>query len=326
MVLPILFAGTPDVAVAPLHALAQDKEHFDVRAVLTRPDAPTGRGRKLVPSAVKKAAIELGIPVLEVNPSNEQECISALKATGARVAAVVAYGKILRQSVLDALDLGWYNLHFSILPQWRGAAPVQRAIWAGDDITGATVFKITRGMDEGPILAQMTTEIGERETAGDLLTRLSNDGANLLCSALIGMESGQIVPVEQDSTPCQIAQKITVEDAHIRFDIPAFAIDRQIRACTPNPGAWCNLHVDSGDLKTSSLHVLSCALAKDEDIELHSLNELKPGQILAKKHNVWVGCLSGAIELLEVKAQGKKAMKAADWARGAHLNSESYLN
>lgn len=326
MVLPILFAGTPDVAVAPLRALVEDKEHFDVRAVLTRPDAPTGRGRKLVPSAVKKAAIELGIPVLEVNPSNEQECVSALKATGARIAAVVAYGKILRQSVLDALPLGWYNLHFSLLPQWRGAAPVQRAIWAGDDITGATVFKITRGMDEGPILAQMTTKIGLHETAGDLLTRLSNDGANLLCSALVGLESGQIVPVEQDSTPCQIAQKITVEDAHIRFDIPSFAIDRQIRACTPNPGAWCNLHVDSSDLQTISLHVLACALAKDEDIELHSLNELKPGQILAKKHNVWVECASGAIELLEVKAQGKKAMNAADWARGAHLSSESYLD
>ena len=326
MVLPILFAGTPDVAVAPLRALVEDKEHFDVRAVLTRPDAPTGRGRKLVPSAVKKAAIELGIPVLEVNPSNEQECVSALKATGARIAAVVAYGKILKQSVLDALPLGWYNLHFSLLPQWRGAAPVQRAIWAGDDITGATVFKITRGMDEGPILAQMTTEIGAHETAGDLLTRLSNDGANLLCSALVGLESGQIVPVEQDSTPCQIAQKITVEDAHIRFDIPSFAIDRQIRACTPNPGAWCNLHVDSSDLQTITLHVLACALAKDEDIELHSLNELKPGQILAKKHNVWVGCASGAIELLEVKSQGKKAMNAADWARGAHLSSESYLS
>lgn len=326
MVLPILFAGTPEVSVAPLRALAQDKEHFDVRAVLTRPDAPTGRGRKIVPSAVKKAAIELGIPVLEVNPSDEEECIRALKATGAKLAAVVAYGKILRQSVLDALPLGWYNLHFSLLPQWRGAAPVQRAIWAGDDITGATVFKITRGMDEGPILAQMTTEIGAHETAGDLLMRLSNDGADLLCSALVGMESGQIIPVEQDPTPCQIAQKITVEDAHIRFDIPAFAIDRQIRACTPNPGAWCNLHDYCEDSQIISLHVLSCALAKDEDIPIHNLSELKPGQIFAGKRNVWVGSASGVLELLEVKAQGKKAMKAADWARGAHLSQESYLD
>lgn len=156
--LKVLFAGTPDVAVPSLKMLAEDTEHFEVVAVLTRPDAPTGRGRKLVPNPVKQAALELGLPVIESDPS-EETFISELSATGAQAAAVVAYGKILKQDVLDALPMGWYNLHFSLLPQWRGAAPVQRSIWAGEKVTGATVFRIVRAMDAGPILAQSTVEI-----------------------------------------------------------------------------------------------------------------------------------------------------------------------
>ena len=169
--LKILFAGTPDVAVPSLRALAADSEHFEVVAVLTRPDAPTGRGRKLTPSPVKTAALELGLPVLESDPA-EPTFLDELKVTGAQAAAVIAYGRILKQSVLDALPCGWYNLHFSLLPHWRGAAPVQRAIWSGDDMTGTSVFRITRAMDAGPLLVQSETPIGEHETAGDLLTRL----------------------------------------------------------------------------------------------------------------------------------------------------------
>ena len=165
--LKVLFAGTPDVAVPSLKLLAQDTEHFEVVAVLTRPDAPTGRGRKLVANPVKQAALELGLPVIESDPS-EETFVSELAATGAQAAAVVAYGKILKQDVLDALPMGWYNLHFSLLPQWRGAAPVQRSIWAGEKVTGATVFRIVRAMDAGPILAQSTVEIGAHETAGEL--------------------------------------------------------------------------------------------------------------------------------------------------------------
>ena len=325
MALPILFAGTPEVAVPSLRELAKDNEHFDVRAVLTRPDAPTGRGRKLVPSPVKQAALELGLPVLESDPKNEDVFLEQLAATGAKAAAVVAYGKILRQNVLDALPLGWYNLHFSILPQWRGAAPVQRAIWAGDDITGATVFRITRGMDCGPILAQFTTKIEPHENSGDLLARLANDGAPLLAASLRGMETGEIVPVEQDQTPQQVAQKITVEDAHIDFHTPAFAVDRQIRACTPNPGAWCELHADDEhNADPITLHVLRAVPANANDPHGEELMKLDPGKLLAGKKQVWVGTLSGALELLEVKAQGKKAMKAADWARGARLSATAY--
>lgn len=325
MALPILFAGTPEVAVPSLRELAKDSEHFDVRAVLTRPDAPTGRGRKLVPSPVKQAALELGLPVLESDPKDENVFLEQLAATGAKAAAVVAYGKILRQNVLDALPLGWYNLHFSLLPQWRGAAPVQRAIWAGDDITGATVFRITRGMDCGPILAQFTTKIELHENSGDLLARLANDGAPLLAASLRGMETGEIVPVDQDQTPQEVAQKITVEDAHIDFHAPDFAVDRQIRACTPNPGAWCELYADDEhNADPITLHVLRAVPADANDPHAQDFNQLDPGKLLAGKKQVWVGTLSGALELLEVKAQGKKAMKAADWARGARLSAAAY--
>ncbi|RIY27918.1 methionyl-tRNA formyltransferase [Bifidobacteriaceae bacterium WP022] len=325
MALPILFAGTPEVAVPSLRELAKDSEHFDVRAVLTRPDAPTGRGRKLVPSPVKQAALELGLPVLESDPKDENVFLEQLAATGAKAAAVVAYGKILRQNVLDALPLGWYNLHFSLLPQWRGAAPVQRAIWAGDDITGATVFRITRGMDCGPILAQFTTKIEPHENSGDLLARLANDGAPLLAASLRGVETGEIVPVDQDQTPQEVAQKITVEDAHIDFHAPDFAVDRQIRACTPNPGAWCELHADDeNNAEPITLHVLRAVPADANDPHAQDFNQLDPGKLLAGKKQVWVGTLSGALELLEVKAQGKKAMKAADWARGARLSAAAY--
>ena len=189
--LKVLFAGTPDVAVPSLKMLAEDTERFEVVAVLTRPDAPTGRGRKLVPNPVKQAALDLGLPVIESDPS-EETFISELAATGAQAAAVVAYGKILKQDVLDALPMGWYNLHFSLLPQWRGAAPVQRSIWAGEKVTGATVFRIVRAMDAGPILAQSTVEIGAHETAGELLNRLAEDGSRLLAASLQAMADDQI--------------------------------------------------------------------------------------------------------------------------------------
>lgn len=324
MVLPLLFAGTPEVAVPSLRLLAEDHEHFDVRAVLTRPDAPTGRGRKLVQSPVKQAALELGLPVWQSDPSEEESFIKQLKDSGIKAAAVVAYGKILREPVLNVLPLGWYNLHFSLLPQWRGAAPVQRSIWAGDDVTGATVFRITKGMDSGPILSQYTTEIGSHETSGDLLKRLSIDCAPLLCASLKGVESGTIIPVEQALGSYEVAQKITVEDAHIRFDIPAFALDRQIRACTPNPGAWCNLVDPTHNESELKLHIIKCALADNNDLQKKGVVNLLPGRLFIDKHHVWVGTSNGVLELLEVKAQGKKSMKAADWARGAHLSDQAH--
>lgn len=315
--LKILFAGTPDVAVPALRALAADTEHIEIVAVLTRPDAPTGRGRRLTPSPVKQAALELDLPVIESDPS--EECfVSELIATGAQAAAVVAYGKILKESVLDALPLGWYNLHFSMLPKWRGAAPAQRAIWAGDTSTGVTVFRITRGMDAGPIVSQLETEIGQHETAGELLTRLAQVGSSVLVRAMEAVESGRAAAVPQQEGEYAKAEKITVESAHILFEAPAHDVDCQIRACTPNPGAWCMLHADDTDgAEPTTLHVLRAQPANMDDPNVPT--ELGVGVLAAGKRNVWVGTLSEPLELLEVKAQGKKAMRAADWARGARL-------
>ncbi|WEV69966.1 methionyl-tRNA formyltransferase [Bifidobacterium sp. ESL0775] len=334
--LKVLFAGTPDVAVPGLRRLAGDKEHFEVVAVLTRPDAPQGRGRKLTPSPVKEAALELDIPVLEGDPK-EPSFIAELKATGAQAGAIVAYGKILKKDVLAALPMGWYNLHFSLLPQWRGAAPVQRSIWRGDTVTGATVFRLTEGMDTGPILAQSTCEIGPHDTSGDLLDRLAEDGSHLLASALEAMAEGRIVMQEQPQGAYEVAKKISHDDARIRFDVPVFAVDRQIRACTPEPGAWCMLHpqgvvsADNGNGDRASagedvekdmgdaepFHVLEARPADEQDPQVPS--DLKPGMLATTKKHVWIGTATAPIELLRVKAQGKKAMRAADWARGARL-------
>ena len=319
--LKLLFAGTPDVAVPALQTLASDHDHVDIVAVLTRPDAPQGRGRQLTPSPVKLAALDLGLPVIDCNP-NEPAFLDELRATGAEAAAVVAYGRILKQPVLDALALGWYNLHFSLLPQWRGAAPVQHAIWAGDKVTGTTVFRITAGTDEGPILAQSTTEIGVHETAGELLQRLAADGSKLLAAALQAMEAGQVQQIEQEPGSYEIAKKIRVEDAHIRFDIPVFAVDRQIRACTPHPGAWCRVYgAASGDADGDGsvmLHVLRAQAAGEDGDVPHGLDA---GELVAGKKHVWVGTATDPLELVEVKAEGKRAMSAADWARGARLES-----
>jgi methionyl-tRNA formyltransferase len=345
--LKLLFAGTPDVAVPSLRTLAADTEHFEVVAVLTRPDAAQGRGRKLVASPVKQAAQELGLPVLECDP-NEPAFVAELKVTGAQAAAVVAYGKILKEPVLEALPMGWYNLHFSLLPQWRGAAPVQRSIWAGDTLTGASVFRIQRGMDDGPILAQSTTEIGPHDTAGDILDRLARDGSHLLAASLQAMADNQIQPVEQPAGAYEVAKKISVEDAHIRFDVPVFAADRQIRACTPTPGAWCRLfghgveHINTEPTErngSDANDALEGAASFDDSIMLHVLkahiadmenaatpHDLQPGALKADKKHVWAGTKTQPLELLEVKAQGKKAMVAADWARGAHLADNAYCD
>ncbi|AKV55447.1 methionyl-tRNA formyltransferase [Bifidobacterium actinocoloniiforme DSM 22766] len=319
--LSILFAGTPQVAVPALRLLAGDPEHFHMAAVLTRPDAPQGRGRRLAPSPVKQAAQELGIPVLESNP-RDPSFPEEVKATGATCGAVVAYGRILRQPVLDALDYGWYNLHFSLLPLWRGAAPVQRALWAGDRVTGATVFRLTKGMDEGPILAQSTLEIGPRETSGELLGRLSEDGAQLLAASLQAVSEGRAQPQPQPQGAYETADKISGEDAHIRFDKPAFAVDRQIRACTPEPGAWCLLHEGEGD-QGLTLHVLQ---ARPAQADQRAPEGLGPGRLALGKRAVWVGTKSEPLELLQVKAAGKKAMKAADWARGARLSGQAFCD
>ncbi|MCI1983286.1 MAG: methionyl-tRNA formyltransferase [Bifidobacteriaceae bacterium] len=350
MSLRLLFAGTPEVAVPSLRALA---ERFEVAAVLTRPDAVRGRGRKATPSPVKAAAEELGIPVFESKPS-DPEFLKAVADQKIDAAAVVAYGRILKQRTLDAVPKGWYNLHFSLLPQWRGAAPAQRAIWAGDKVTGLTVFKITAGMDSGPIVAQRRVPLEGRPTSGELLESLAGVGTDVFVRAFEGIEDGTATFTPQPDFADKdhaYAAKITVEDAHADFALPAGVVDRRIRACNPDPGAWCTLrdgsNADSGGSGSSDsagdgadgaddgvkmrLNAVTPTTASDPalasalEIQGLELADLAPGSLVVSKKHVWVVCGKDLLELNNVTAQGRKPMRAADWARGAHLSERARL-
>lgn len=320
MAFRLVFAGTPDVATPSLKAFTADPR-FEVVGVITRPDAPTGRGRRLTPSPVKAVAMELGLPVIDSKPRSP-EFLEALNSLHADIAAVIAYGNILPKAVLDAVPLGWYNLHFSNLPKWRGAAPAQRTIWSGDATAGADVFKVGEGLDDGPVIASLTVELTGRETSGELLERLAQEGAPMYVNALAQVGEGTAVFTAQPDGDFEYAHKITTEDARIEWTDSAVAIDRQIRACTPHPGAWTMLDMGGGDQPTM-LHILAAQPADMSNA--HVPDDLRPGEIRTGKKNVWAGTGDGVLELLEVKAQGKKAMRAADWARGARLTPQSHV-
>ena len=302
----LLFAGTPDVAVPTLDALV-DSPH-EVVAVLTRADAPAGRGRKLTPSPVRQRAEELGIEVLTGDPQ-DPETLARLRALEIECAPVVAYGQILRREALDIPKFGWINLHFSLLPTWRGAAPVQRAIMAGDEMTGATTFLIEEGLDSGPILGTLTEQIRGTDTSGDLLGRLATAGAPLMVATLDAIASGQLHPVRQQDAEATYAHKLDLDDGRVPWTIPALAIDRLIRGCTPAPGAWTTL------ADGTRLGLGPVALASADDVD----SGLAPGELHVTKRAVFIGTASGPVRLGEVTPAGKKTMVAADWARGARL-------
>ena len=297
----VVFAGTPEVALPALDAIA-DSRH-ELVGVVTRPDAPAGRGRKLVASPVAVRAEELGVPVLKPEHPRDPEFQEALRALRPDCCPVVAYGALLPQSLLTLPSHGWVNLHFSLLPAWRGAAPVQHAIWHGDDVTGATTFRIVKAMDAGPTFGVMTERIREDDTAGDLLTRLAEGGAGLLVTTLDGIEDGMLVPREQPEEGVSMAPKILVEDAQVDWTEPAQAVDRRIRACTPFPGAWSTFEGERIKIGPVTM----------------AASNLEPGEIAVGKNHVLVGTGSSAVRLGEVKAFGKKQMSAADWARGVRL-------
>jgi methionyl-tRNA formyltransferase len=296
----VVFAGTPEVAVTSLEAVLASRH--EVLAVVTRPDAVAGRGHRLTPSPVSRAAAERGIPVLTPATPSDPGFIDSLTQLAPECCPVVAYGALIPQSVLDIPPKGWVNLHFSLLPAWRGAAPVQRAIMAGDDVTGAAVFQLEAGMDTGPVFGVVTEGIGPRDTAGDLLGRLAESGAQLLVKVLDGIEDGSLQAVAQSSEDVSLAPKITVDDARVRWDEPALAVDRRIRGCTPAPGAWTML----GDLKVK---VQPVSITEER---------LQPGRVRVDRNRVLVGTLTDAVALGTVQPAGKKAMDAADWARGLH--------
>jgi methionyl-tRNA formyltransferase len=301
----VVFAGTPEVAVPALDAIAASPH--ELVGVVTRPDAPAGRGRKLVASPVAQRAEELGVPVLKPGHPKDPDFQEQLKALEPDCCPVVAYGALLPQSALDIPVHGWVNLHFSLLPAWRGAAPVQHAIWAGDEITGATTFRIVKELDAGPTFGLMTETIRPTDTAGDLLARLAEGGAQLLVATLDGIESGDLEAREQPSEGISFAPKILVEDAEVDWSEPAAAVDRRIRACTPGPGAWTTFEGERFKLGTVSL---------DSEAE-----RLDPGVLEVRKNAVLVGTGAGPVRLGEVKAFGKKQMPAADWARGVRVES-----
>ena len=304
----LVFAGTPEVALPSLQAIA-DSRH-ELVGVVTRPDAPAGRGRTLRPSPVARLAEELGVPTLKPGHPRDAEFQEALRALAPDCCPVVAYGALLPQSALDIPAHGWVNLHFSCLPAWRGAAPVQHSIWAGDEVTGATTFQIVKEMDAGPSYGVMTERILDTDTAGDLLGRLAEGGAGLLVATLDGIEDGNVGARPQQPEGTSYAPKITVDDARVDWAEPAVGVDRRIRACTPAPGAWTSYA--GTRLKLGPV--------------AHTDERLPAGELRAGKTEVLVGTATTAVRLGEVKAFGSRAMDAADWARGLRLTGAVRLD
>ncbi|WP_410618928.1 methionyl-tRNA formyltransferase [Amycolatopsis sp. cmx-8-4] len=305
----LVFAGTPEPAVPALRALLDSGRH-EVVAVVTRPDAQAGRGRHVVRSPVGALADEHGIEVLTPARAGDPAFLARLSELAPDACPVVAYGALLPQSALDIPSLGWVNLHFSLLPAWRGAAPVQAAIRAGDEITGASTFRIVKELDAGPVFGVVTETIAATDTSGELLGRLSESGAKLLLSTMDGLADGTLRAREQPAEGLSYAPKVTVDDARVSFADPAAAVDRQIRSVTPDPGAWAEFRGER--LKLGPVTVL------DEPGP-------PPGELVLERKRVLVGTATKPLRLGEVQAPGKKRMAATDWARGTRIEQGERL-
>ncbi|MET7970643.1 methionyl-tRNA formyltransferase [Micromonospora sp. NPDC005305] len=305
----LVFAGTPAVAVPALDAIAASAH--DLLAVVTRPDAPAGRGRGLHRSPVGAWADAHGVEVLTPARPREPEFLDRLRELAPDCVPVVAYGALVPPAALEIPRLGWINLHFSLLPAWRGAAPVQHAVLHGDELTGASVFQLEEGLDTGPVYGTVTDEVRPADTSGDLLERLAHSGAGLLVAVLDALAAGTARAEPQPADGVSLAPKLTVEDARVRWADPAFAVDRRIRACTPAPGPWTTFRGDRVKLGPVS------AVANGP--------ELKPGELLVEKSRVLAGTGTVPVQLGEVRAAGKKAMSAGDWARGVRVAAGEVL-
>jgi methionyl-tRNA formyltransferase len=301
----LVFAGTPQTAVPALDALLASRH--EVVAVVTRPDAPAGRGRKVEPSPVAQRAAAAGLEVLRPARARDPEFLGRLGEIAPDCCPVVAYGALLPQTALDIPPRGWVNLHFSLLPAWRGAAPVQHAILHGDDVTGASTFLIVKELDAGPVYGVLTEPVRPDDTTGSLLERLSHSGAELLVATLDGIEDGTVQAIPQPAEGVSFAPKITPADARVDWKLPAHVVSRQIRACTPDPGAWTEL--DGARLKLGPV-----SLATQADLPHEP--DLGPGELLAQRQTVFVGTGSRPVCLGDVKAEGKRQMTASDWVRG----------
>lgn len=305
----LIFAGTPQIAVPSLEALVASGH--EVVAVVTQPDARGKRGSARHPSPVKQAAQAHGIEVFAPTRASESDFIASMRQLDADAAAVVAYGQILVPALLESVRLGWVNLHFSLLPAWRGAAPVQRAIMAGDEMTGASTFLLDEGLDTGPVIGAMTERIRPRDTAGDLLERLAEAGAPLLVQSLAALDSGAATAQPQAADGVSYAHKLAREDAYVVWERPAHVVDRQIRGCTPAPGAWTTLPDGT--------------VAKVGPVEPADAVATVPGQLALEDDRVLVGTGQGRVAMSWIAPAGKKSMPAAQWWRGARLGDGAAL-
>jgi methionyl-tRNA formyltransferase len=302
--LRVVFAGTPSVAIPSFDAILASPHKLV--GVVTRPDTVAGRGRKLSVSPVAQRAHDAGLEVAKPNRPSEPAFHEWLRECKPDVVAVVAYGALVPPSALEIPRQGWVNLHFSLLPAWRGAAPVQHAILHGDEITGATTFLLEAGLDTGPVLGVLTEEVRPRDTSGQLLGRLAAAGAGLLVATLDGLATGQVQAVPQPAHGVSLAPKITTADAHIDWGAPAMHVDRLVRACTPAPGAWTTLRGRR---------------VKLGPVTIESQPPLAAGEIAVTRDGVLAGTATGPVRLDQVQPAGKPAMSALDWARGARLES-----
>ena len=307
----LVFAGTPDPAVPSLRALLSSPRH-DVVAVVTRPDAPSGRGRALRRSPVGAVADAAGVPVLTPARPGDPAFVAALRDLAPDCCPVVAYGALVPRAALDVPRRGWVNLHFSLLPAWRGAAPVQAAVRHGDEITGATTFLLEEGLDTGPVFGVVTDAVGPSDTAGDLLGRLAVSGAALLLATMDGLADGTLAPQPQPVDGVSHAPKVTTADARVDWAVAPLVVDRLVRSVTPEPGAWTTF--------------------RDERLGLGPLRpaagdppELKPGALHVEKRRVLVGTGGAPLELGEVRPVGRRAMPAPDWARGVRIEAGELL-
>jgi methionyl-tRNA formyltransferase len=308
----LVFAGTPAPAVPSLRALLDSPRH-EVVAVVTRPDAPRGRGRRTARSPVGALADEAGVPVLTPRRPAEPEFLARLVELAPDCCPVVAYGALVPRAALDVPAHGWVNLHFSLLPAWRGAAPVQAAVRAGDEVTGATTFRLEEGLDTGPTFGVVTEAVRPTDTAGELLDRLAVSGAQLLLATLDGIADGTLEARPQPADGVSHAPKVEVDDARVDWAAPAAAVDRLVRSVTPEPGAWTTFRGER-----LGLGPVSAAAGPDAP-------ELKPGQLDATKRRVLVGTATGPVRLGEVRPAGKRAMPAPDWARGVRIEAGELL-
>jgi methionyl-tRNA formyltransferase len=341
----LVFAGTPAAAVPSLDALLASRH--EVAAVITRPDAPAGRGRRMGPSPVAERAAAAGLAVLKPSSPRNEAFLDQLRALAPDCCPVTAYGALIPRAALEIPPHGWVNLHFSLLPAWRGAAPVPHAIAHGDDITGATTFRLVAELDAGPVFGVVTEPIGGNDTAGDLLARLARTGADLLVATLDGIEAGQLEARPQPADGVSYAPKLAAGDARVDWHVPALMVGRQIRACTPAPGAWTLLgdaRLKLGPVRVSPPRqpaagngqaaagtgqaVAGTGQATAGNGQAVAATgqagavpgPLAPGELWAGRAGVFVGTATDPVELGEVQPPGKRPMPAAAWVRGLHLD------